>query len=396
MNQFQSSQEQLIDFEWLFNHGNSRINKSVKLTSEDRKSNMRVFCQEPYAQAMYDSFYSSSSKLGRMPSKDFDINTVCKVVAKSIDFENKMIETQDLASMSTIYVPFREFGEDPNLLVLNESSHTFKVIIYRVEDGHYLGSEKKCAAITYREDLEDFLAKESWFYVKVISLVKGGYLALYKGTIKCFLPGSHAAANVIRDFNEYLNKEIPVMIETYDSANDLFIVSYKKYIKNTLPQRIHELKFGVPYEGILTNDPYDFGMFVEFQNYFTGLLHKSEIHNYDEVRKTMKSGDPVSFYIKEITMKKGEPRIVLTVSKEQCDQESVVWQDLKDRLEGKVLDYDFDKNDFCLMVEMPDNPNVTFKTDVNHLRGKFRISDTGQIKVHKIDVIKKQMKYDFI
>ena len=69
-----------------------------------------------------------------------------------------------------------------------------------------------------------------------------------------------------------LHKEIPVMVENFDSVNNLFIVSYKKYIKETLPQKVSDLSFGQKYTGTLTNNPYDFGVFVEFQNYYTGLF----------------------------------------------------------------------------------------------------------------------------
>lgn len=386
--------QEIVDFDQLFSQGNSKYNKNIKLTAEDKKNGLKIFCKEPYAQELYDLYFASGKTM--IPSsKDFELGQICNVTAKKVDFHNKMIEVQDNGSLSTIYIPFREFTEEPSLLVHNEISPTFKAVIYKVEGGDYLASEKRCAALSYREDLEDFMKADKWFYVKVTNLVKGGYLALYKGTVKCFLPGSHAAANVIRDFNEYLNKEIPVMIENYDSANDLFIVSYKKYIKQTLPQRVHELKVGEKYTGTLTNDPYEFGMFVEFQNYFTGLLHKTEFSNYSEFSKSYKSGDSIDFYVKEIVMKKGEPRIILTDSPEKISEEQMSWQKLKSQIEGQVLNFTFDKQDFKLEIEMPDSDQV-FHTDVNHLKGRTRINDSGQIKVHRVDTIRKQLKFDFL
>lgn len=386
--------QEIIDYDLLFKNGNSKVNRRVKLTAADEKSGVKIFCNEPYAQELYEKFFSSSVS-AQISSKDFEAGQVCKVVAKRVDFENKVIETHDLLSFSTIYVPFREFTEEPTLLVHNEIETTFKVLMYESESGDLFGSEKRCAAIAYREDLEEFLKTDKWFYVKVINLVKGGYLALYKGHIKCFLPGSHAAANVIRDFNEFLNKEIPVMIENYDSANDLFIVSYKKYIKQTLPQRVHELKIGEKYTGTLTNNPYEFGMFVEFQNYFTGLIHKTEFQDYAEFSKGYKSGDQIDFYVKDIVMKKGEPRIILTDSPEKISETSMAWQDLKNRVEGKTLTYVLDKRDFYLEIDLPDSEK-TFRTDVNHLRGRSKISNEGQIKVYRVDVIRQQLKFDFV
>jgi len=393
MQKNQTAQE-IIDFDLLFSQGHDKINHRIKLTSADKKAGLRIFCKETYAQELYDLYYSSGTLI-TPANKDFEVGRVCKVTAKRIDFNNKMIEAQDDATLSTIFIPFREFTEEPSLLVHNEISASFKIVIYKVDDGDYLGSEKRCAALTYRDDLEEFLKTEKWFYVKVTSLVKGGYLALYKGTVKCFLPGSHAAANVIRDFNEYLNKEIPVMIENYDAANELFIVSYKKYIKQTLPQRVHELKFGEKYTGILTNRPYDFGMFVEFQNYFTGLLHKTEFANYEEVSRKYKSGDQIDFYVKDIVLKKGEPRIILTDSIEKIGEDQLTWQRLKDSIEGQTLEFTLNKQNFNLAIQMPDSNDI-FHTDVNHLKGRFRINDQGQIKVHRVDAIRKQLKFDFI
>jgi small subunit ribosomal protein S1 len=393
MQKNQNAQE-VIDFDLLFSQGNSKINHKIKLTQADKKAGVRIFCKEPYAQELYDLYYSSGTAL-KPANKDFEVGRVCKVTAKRIDFDNKMIEAQDDATLSTIFIPFREFTAEPSLLIHNEISASFKIVVYKVDGGDYLGSEKRCAALTYRDDLEEFSKTEKWFYVKVMNLVKGGYLALYKGTIKCFLPGSHAAANVIRDFNEYLNKEIPVMIENYDSANELFIVSYKKYIKQTLPQRVHELRFGEKYTGILTNKPYDFGMFVEFQNYFTGLLHKTEFPNYEEVSRNYRSGDQIDFYVKDIVLKKGEPRIILTDSLEKIGEDQLIWQSLKDTIEGKTLEFTLNKQNFNLEIQMPDSDRV-FHTDVNHLKGRTRINDEGQIKVHRVDTIRKQLKFDFI
>jgi ribosomal protein S1 len=378
----------------LFNQSTSKYNTSVKITEADRRDGVRVLCKEPYAQELYD-LYSKYDGGSQFTSKDFTVGQLCSVIAKSIDFENKVIIADEKFSKSTIFIPFREFTEEPSLLLHDGDLREFKVVITRAEAGDYLGSERRCAAITYRDNLNSFMKEDKWFYVKVTSLVKGGYLALYKGTVKCFLPGSHAAANVIRDFNDYLNTEIPVMIENFDAANDLFIVSYKKYIKHTLPQKVYELEFGKEYTGILTNNPYDFGIFVEFQNYYTGLIHKSEFENYADFANGRKSGDEIKFYIKDIIIKKGEPRIVLTDSLDKVDHEKVQWQSLKDRVEGHTLNFTLDKEDFALELEMPDE-DLIFRTDVSHLKGRIRIPESGQVKIVRVDTFRKNLKFDFL
>ena len=381
-------------FNWDSYESASKYNTRVKLTSHDSKVGARILCRESYAQDLYDMYSNYSGGIPSI-SKDLMPGQLCNVVAKSIDFENKQLITEEVDSKSTIFVPFREFTEDPNLRIHNEDLHQFKVTIIRADDGSYYGSEKKCATLIYRDNLNDFMKNDKWFYVKVVSLVKGGYLALYKGTVKCFLPGSHAAANVIRDFNEYLNAEIPVMIENFDSANDLYIVSYKKYIKHTLPQKVYDLELGKEYTGTLTNNPYDFGIFVEFQNYYTGLLHKTEFDNYQEYCKGKKSGDEIKFFVKDITLKKGEPRIVLTDSISKVDPDKLAWRKLKTVADGKLLNFTLDKERFQVVIDVPEL-ETTFSSDVNHLKGKIKIPNSGQVRISRIDIIRKNLKLEFM
>ena len=86
---------------------------------------------------------------------------------------------------------------------------------------------------------------------------------MYNNEVECFIPGSHAAANVVYNFNDMLGKTLFVMVDNYDQSNDLFILSHKKYITSSMPIMIENLHFNIPYSGILTSKPYDFGIFVE-------------------------------------------------------------------------------------------------------------------------------------
>lgn len=377
----------------VLNQPTTKFNETLNLIDGDSKARVRIFCKEPYAQELYN-LYVNNGVTNEIGSKDFSEGQMCVVVAKTIDFTNKMIQTEEKYSKTSVVVPFREYSEDPEVLLKDESAREFRVIITKANSGDYYGSEKQTATLTHREHLNDFMKGDKWFIVKIVSLVKGGYLALYKGNIKCFLPGSHAAANVIKDFDEYLNKEIPVMIENYDAANDLYIVSYKKYVKHTLPQRIHELEFGKKYTGVMTNDPYAFGIFVEINGYFTGLLHQTEFADYEKFCSNL-TGPEIDVYVKDIVIKKGEPRIILTDTLSKVDEDKLAWQDFKTRIEGKTLRYVLDKSDFHIEVDMPDEDS-TFRTDVSHLKGKIRIPNSGNVTITRVDTIRKNLKLDFI
>ena len=384
------------ELEILFSQGNSKINKSVKLSEADRKANVKIFCKEPYAQELYDKYFVSES--GRqLPtgSKDIPVGEIRTVSLKKIDFAMSMVEMEDVSSMTSIFVPFREFSEEPSLSLLNEDKdRKYKVMIYKSNMSEILGSEKKCAALTLREDVEYFTKNNKWFYVKVVELIKGGYLAIYKNQIKCFLPGSHAAANVIRDFSEYLHKEIPVMVENYDSVNNLFIVSYKKYIKETLPEKVSDLSFSQKYTGTLTNNPYDFGIFVEFQNYYTGLIHKSDFENdaaFKEFSKGLRSGNQIDFWVKDVVQKKGEYRIILTTNPDSVDPVKKSWQSLKDGIENQVLNYSYDKG--SMKMTLPDEQTISVSVSATVMQD-HKID--GRVLIQKVDVLKQNLGFEIL
>jgi len=384
------------ELEILFSQGNSKINNSVKLSEADRKANVKIFCKEPYAQDLYDRYFGSEAG-HQLPtaSKDIPVGEIRTVSLKKIDFAMSMVEMEDVSSMASIFVPFREFSQEPSLSLLNEDKdRKYKVMIYKSNMSEILGSEKKCAALTLREDVEYFTKNNKWFYVKVVELIKGGYLAIYKNQIKCFLPGSHAAANVIRDFSEYLHKEIPVMVENYDSVNNLFIVSYKKYIKETLPQKVSDLSFSQKYTGTLTNNPYDFGIFVEFQNYYTGLIHKSDFENdaaFKEFSKGLRSGNQIDFWVKDVVQKKGDYRIILTTNPDSIDPVKKSWQSLKDGIENQILNYSYSKG--SMTITLPDEQTISVSVSATVMQDH---NVDGRVLIQKVDVIKQNLGFEVL
>ena len=90
-----------------------------------------------------------------------------------------------------------------------------------------------------------------------------------------------------------------------------FIVSHKKYIEHILPKKIAELSLEDLYKGTVTGAS-KYGVFVEFNEIFTGLLHRSKMkkETYHKFKaREYKPGDNIEFYIGEITK---DNRIILT------------------------------------------------------------------------------------
>jgi ribosomal protein S1 len=167
------------------------------------------------------------------------------------------------------------------------------------------------------------------YLATVISRNGGGFLISVSG-IDGFLPGSLAAANIVRDFDSMLGKEIYVMVEDLLKDAGTFVFSHKKYLTYILPSKIEELSLLERYEGTITGTA-KFGIFVEFNEIFTGLIHTSKMT--PGMREEFKEGaftpgEKVSFWIKEITSDK---KIILT------DEDPTVRQKEIDEFKDKNL-----------------------------------------------------------
>lgn len=393
------------NYDLLFKDHKSKYNENVVLTKKDQLSGVKIYSKEDYAQSLYNLYSGANVFTESLFTKDLQTDQIYSVKLTGYNREERLVYAEEIGSKATVFIPLRELNIPPTTVMggTGEIEYlqdcigqgtTLKVMVYRKENNEIYASERKCAGIIFKQELEEFTKKEQYFTVKVIDLIEGGYIALYKNSIKCFLPGSQAAANIITDFSKLLGKEIPVMIENFDTFNNLYIISYKKYIKNTLANEVHKLKFGHKYTGTLTAKPYAFGMFVEWEDYFTGLIHQTDFGNYQELMNTMKVGDKIDFYVKDITLFKKETRIILTTNLDQVNSSRMAWQELKDLAEGQTLDYIIDKDRNQLEVILPNNTSTYITVDLKKTR--HLTSRSTQIKIYKIDTINQFVKFDFL
>jgi ribosomal protein S1 len=183
-----------------------------------------------------------------------------------------------------------------------------------------------------------------------------------------------------------------VMVDNYDKSNDLFILSYKKYIKKSMPLMVSELKFGPEKAGTLTTKPYDFGVLVEFDDYFTGLIHSSEFEDYDTVKSTLKAGDPINFFIKNVTNKGKEYRVVLTLDEESIDPVKAQWTTFRDKVEGTKVDYTINYSDNSMTLNIDGNDHIIplKKRDMEKNLELF-----PKVLISKVDPINQRLKFEF-
>lgn len=199
------------------------------------------------------------------------------------------------------------------------------VIIKKNINGDVTGSVSAGYELTLKRDLHRAITAEDCAYqVRVKEVCNGGFMVDLSG-IECFLPGSLAAANRILDFSEYVGKIISVMVETYDQRRDIFVVSFKKYLKRIIGTRVKDLSLTQNYTGKVTGSSKK-GVFVEWEDIFTGIINfNSENRSYLE---SLNPGDDISFYVADI---KNPHRIILSVDKPS--EKSQNFQEMRDSSE---------------------------------------------------------------
>jgi ribosomal protein S1 len=204
-----------------------------------------------------------------------------------------------------------------------ESTPTLKISLWQ---GHL---------IKIREEFMQEIESPSKAYVcKIYEANKGGFFVEVQG-VDAFMPGSLAAPNKIIDFQSYVGKEVIVMIEDYLQDMNSFIVSHKKYIEHVLPKKIKELDLMKKYEGTITGTS-KYGIFVEFEEIFTGLLHTSKMDEETFLnfkKRLYKPGEQIQFYINEITK---DNRIILT--EEDPEEKKKKFNDFVNENKDKVVE----------------------------------------------------------
>lgn len=308
------------DFNWDVCNGRN-VNKRLKNVPFD----MRVYCHEFYAQNLLDFYTGTLSKIQDSFnfSKDLSDGNVypCKII--SVTENEALAQTQ---TGQTVYIDLKKERKDAAKLKISGIYFNPGDVIQsriRKSGNTYFGSVVENYIHSLRAELlEQIKSETSAYTVKIESINKGGYIADLSG-IKCFLPGSLAAANKITDFESYIGKEIPVMIDGYVEAKDIFVVSYKKYLNKIMETKIQELDLTKKYKGFVTGTS-EFGVFVEWEEVYTGLIHKTEFSEEISIN-TINPGDEIEFYVKEI---RDNNRLTLTLEKP---------------LERNVIVHNFDK-----------------------------------------------------
>ena len=151
---------------------------------------------------------------------------------------------------------------------------------------------------------EEMMENKVVFTVPIDESVKAGVVTSVKG-VMAFIPASQLSTSYVEDTNEWIGKEIDVVIITADREKQRLVLSGREAAKIKRGQekkaRIEALKIGTVLEGkVETIKPY--GAFVDLGNGISGLVHISQMSTKRVAtpEEVCKEGDVVKVKITKV------------------------------------------------------------------------------------------------
>lgn len=251
---------------------------------------------------------------------------------------NKNYVVVDIGYKDNILINRR--GQEDRVCKHLQVDQMVDVMITDISNNPYIirGSISELIKMNVDSKMKDFYKNNVSINATVIDTIPAGYNLLIEIdgiTIDAFMPNTLADVNKISDVNSLVGKNIKVMLETLQQDKGVYVVSRRKYLKTLIPDKVKEIKNNPKdkvYTGHVTGTR-DFGVFVQFEDCLTGMIHKANIReDYQDKIKSIEPGTLIDFYVKDIT--KGGNQIILT----QILKESL-WDTIRvgDIIKGKVI-----------------------------------------------------------
>lgn len=158
--------------------------------------------------------------------------------------------------------------------------------------------------------------------VKIEGIVKGGAIAIIEG-IRGFIPASRLSLSYVENLEDYLLKEIDVIVIDADQANNRLVLSAREILKEK-EKREKEAKIAAVQVGSVVSGTIDsiqnYGAFVNLENGLSGLIHVSQISNkrVKSPSSVLNKGDEVK--VKIIGVKDGKISLSMKALEEVIEE----------------------------------------------------------------------------
>jgi ribosomal protein S1 len=193
--------------------------------------------------------------------------------------------------------------------------------------------------------------------------------------LNAFMPNTLAGINRLLSPEKLVGKTLELAIESFSEDEGTYIVSRRKYLQSLIPEAIGNLVKGDLLVGLVTGTA-DFGVFVEFNECLTGMIHKSNLNpDNNNTIADIKPGNWIEFYVKEIFGKK----IMLT---------QVLYETLWDTIENgqKISGIVKDNNKVGTLVMLDgETTGLISLDDVIRSGRTFKSGETLNLRIKNVD-----------
>ena len=156
------------------------------------------------------------------------------------------------------------------------------------------------------------LKRGDFVLARILEVNPAGYkVQIQQGsvTLSAFMPNTLAGINKLHNPSSIVGQDLEVCIESYSPQEGTYIVNRKRYLRGLIPEEIEKLETGQVYDGHVTGTT-PFGIFVEFNDCLTGLIHKVNVlEEFRDKIGEIQPGREIQFYVKEVLPKN---KIILT------------------------------------------------------------------------------------
>lgn len=317
------------------------VNKKIKLAKGHHTD--KVYCHDKDAQEKYNAYQKEINDI--TTPKEITKNSLVKITDFAGIKDNELLVTIN-GGMNSIAIDLNKEGKFFNTMavggkIMNKdefieclSIPEHRQMLLDMNLTAKVNNHGDKASIwdgyveTLENEMKDQITKNNKAYwAHIDDCNTGGYFVTVAGTVKAFMPGSMAAYNKITDFQALLGKDLEVMVENYNSKLG-FVVSRKKFLYAVLPAKLSNFAKDFKehpdnmYTAIVTGTT-KFGIFLEINEYLTGLIHKTLIS--DELNLRFKNneilpGEKIDCWVYKID----NGRIILTDISPAEDREKII------------------------------------------------------------------------
>ena len=173
--------------------------------------------------------------------------------------------------------------------------------------------------------VKGYMDNKTRLHIKIEGIVNGGAIAMVEG-LRGFIPASRMSLSYIENLEDYLLKELDVIVIDVNEAENRLVLSAREILKEEQKEReaqIAAIQAGSVMSGVVESIQ-NYGAFIRLENGLSGLVHISQISSkrVKSVGDVLNKGDEVQ--VKVIGVKDGKISLSMKALEEKPEEEEIV------------------------------------------------------------------------